>query len=215
MRRAGIRVTMFVASLVGSLLVAGPAWAAPTTQVVQGDVLRLVSTADWDAASRLLPGQPLQWDVTVSAAAPDPGTVTIGISATGSADLTADVLLCMQEWDAGGCPGGAVQVKTDWQIPRNGVQVPVAEFPDTEIGHLRLAVSLNPGEGGSTQVRVHAQGAGGDSVVVGPDGGLATTGMSPVVPWILGGGAVLLILGGIALIWARRRHRDDDPGGES
>ncbi len=51
------------------------AWAAPTTQVIQGSILRLVSVADWAAAGRLLPGQPVEWDIAVSADAPDPGVV--------------------------------------------------------------------------------------------------------------------------------------------
>ena len=183
---------------------AAPAWAAPTTEVIQGQVLRLVSVADWDAAGTLLPGQPVQWDVAVSADAPDPGVVTIGVSATGDAPLLLDASLCEEDWQAGGCPGGEVVLRTGWNIPRDGGEVKLAEMTDTDVAHLRLSIAVSRGAApGSTNVRVHASGEG-ETVVVGPDGGLAITGMSSPVPWILTGGAVLAS-GAAVLVLARRR----------
>ncbi|WP_431071172.1 hypothetical protein [Microbacterium phyllosphaerae] len=203
-RRAG-RPLVVSALVVGFVVAATPAWAAPSTQVVQGDVLRLVSVADWDAASSLLPGQPVQWDVTVSAEAPDPGTVTVGISASGDAALVVDALECAQGWDASGCAGGAVPLKTDWAIPRDGLEVQLLETADTEVAHLRFVIALAGDELGSTQVRVHARGAG-ESAVIGPDGGgLATTGIPPITPWFVAGGAVL-VCAGLASIAVRRRR---------
>lgn len=203
MKRAA--VLMIGAIAVASALGAAPAWAAPTTEVVQGDVLRLVSVADWDVASSLLPGQPVQWDVTVSADAPDPGIVSIGISATGDAPLVVDVASCAEAWEVDGCPAGATALQTSWGIPRDGVAVPLTEIADSEIAHLRLSVALDAsGVAGSTDIRVHAQGAG-ETVVAGPGGGLATTGMSPIMPWILGGGAALVLLG-VTLVALRRRR---------
>ena len=201
-RLAASMVAALVAA--GALLVPTTASAAPTTQVIQGEVLRLVSVADWEAASHLLPGVPVQWDVEVSAEAPDPGVVRIGVSATGSATLLLDVSLCARAWEATGCPGGATPLRTDWSIPRDGTEVRLAEFADTETAHLRLAITLDPAEvDGSTDIRVHAEGAG-ETAVVGPDGGLATTGLAPVDPWVWGGGA-LLVLAGVALAVFRRR----------
>lgn len=196
-------------SLLAALVVLGggaPAEAAPTTEVVQGHVLRLVSVADWQAASSLLPGQSVQWDIAVSADAPDPGTVRIGVSATGGAPLVVDAVLCMAAWRGDTCPDGATVLRSGWEVPRDGAEVPLAEIADTEVAHLRLSVSLGgAGEGGRTDVRVHASGAG-ESAVVGPGGGLATTGMpAPAAPWILGGAAVLA---GILLILGRRRRED-------
>lgn len=193
----------------GALLVPSAATAAPTTQVIQGDVLRLVSVADWDAASRLLPGEPVRWDVAVSADAPDPGAVRIAVSARGDAPLVVDVWLCLREWTAAGCPGGATELRTAWSIPRDGTEISLTEVTDSQVAHVRLAIALDPADrGGRTEVRVHAHGAG-ESVVVSPDGGLATTGMPPVVPGLFAG-AVLLTLLGAALV--RRRRRDVDAG---
>lgn len=191
------------AIVIGMTVAAGPAWAAPSTQIVQGEVLRLVSVADWDAASSLLPGQPVQWDVTVSAEAPDPGTVAVGISASGGAALVMDVLRCAQEWDASGCPDGQVTLESGWSIPRDGVEMPLVEMADTDVAHLRLVIALDGADAGSTQVRVHARGAG-ESASIAPDGGLATTGAAPLAPWAIGG-ALALVAGGAALSALRRR----------
>ncbi|MDF2562241.1 MAG: hypothetical protein K0R99_3687 [Microbacterium sp.] len=187
------------------------AWAAPTTQVIQGDVLRLVSVADWDAAAGLLPGAPVQWDVAVSADAPDPGIVRIGVSARGNARLILDVALCTRPWDGATCPGGATTLRAGWSIPRDGGEVPLTEIADTETAHLRLAIALDPADGsGSTDVRVQAQGAG-ETVVVGPGGGLATTGPAPGTLWAVSAGAVL-VAWGVVLSVVRRRRVGTDAG---
>ncbi|MFK4850459.1 hypothetical protein ACI3KT_02380 [Microbacterium sp. ZW T6_19] len=204
------RALLLVGLVAVGALSAQPAWAASTTQVVQGQILRLVSVADWDAAGSLLPGEPVQWDVAVSADAPDPGTVTIGVSATGDAELVVDASLCMQPWAASGCPGGETVLRSDWSLPRDGAEVVLTRMADTETAHVRLSIALAAGdEGGRTDVLVHATGAG-ESVVIGEDGGLATTGMPPVVFWVLGGGSVLLLFGCLLLLARRRRPHDEE-----
>lgn len=198
---------------VAAIATPGAAWAAPTTQVIQGSVLRLVSVADWAAAGSLLPGQPVQWDIEVSADAPDPGVIRIAVSATGEAHLLLDVSTCPQAWTASGCPDGATALRTGWDIPRDGVEVPLLQIGDTETAHLRLAIVLDPAGGsgaGSTDVRVHAQGAG-ETVVAGSDGALATTGPPSAAPWIVGVGAVLIGSGAV-LVLRRRRVGSGDGG---
>ncbi|GAT73871.1 hypothetical protein [Microbacterium hydrocarbonoxydans] len=202
MRRVAAACLVAAAAVLGS---AGPATAAPTTEVVQGEVLRLVSVADWDAASSLLPGQPVRWDIAVSADAPDPGVIGIGISASGGAPLVLDAWLCMQAWEGGDCPSGATVLRSGWEVPRDGAEVPLAQISDTEVAHLRLSVALAAEEDGRTEVRVHATGAG-ESAVVGPGGGLAATGMpSPALPWVLGGGS---LIAGILLLLLRSRREE-------
>lgn len=210
-RSAGV-LAGIVAMLGVALAVATPAWAAPTTQVVQGEVLRLVSVADWQAAASLQPGERVRWDVEVSAQAPDPGTVRVGVSATGDAVVTLDAALCMRPWAADTCPSGITVLRAGWEIPRDGTEIELAEFADTEIGHLRLEVALAEARG-STDLRVHAWGSG-EAVDAGPGGGLATTGMAPVTPWVIGGTAVLT-LGVLLLVVAARRSRPDDEADSS
>jgi LPXTG-motif cell wall-anchored protein len=194
------------AILAAGVLAAAPAWAAPTTRVAQGEVLRLVSTADWETASRMLPGRPVHWDVTVSADAPDPGTVTIGISAAGDAPLMVDASLCTREWGPQGCSGEVTVLETQWDIPRDGSESALIEMSDTDVVHLRLALELRADAAGATDVRVSARGAG-DSVVVGSQGALAATGMTSIVPPALLGAAVLLL--GVVLGVVRRRSPGD------
>lgn len=186
------------------------AWAVPSTQVIQGSVLRLVSVADWEAAADLLPGQPVRWDVAVSANAPDPGVVRIAVSATGDARLLLDISLCSQAWTPAGCPGGANELRTAWSIPRDGVEVPLAEIADTETAHVRLDIVLDPADGsGSTDVRVLAQGAG-ETVSIGSDGGLATTGTPPGAPWAMAAGAALVLWGASLVLRHRREAARDE-----
>ncbi|UWF76726.1 MULTISPECIES: SipW-dependent-type signal peptide-containing protein [Microbacterium] len=205
-RGVGMRAARVLAgaAVVAALLSPTPAWAAPATEVVQGDVLRLVSVADWDAASRLVPGRPVHWDVTVSADAPDPGTVLIGVSAAGDAALTVAVHRCEAAWGISGCPAGALPIRTEWRVPLDGAEVPLTRIRDDEVARLRLTVALVSGSGGSTRLRVHAHGAG-ESAAIAPGGDLAVTGPPPLAPWALGGGA--LLLAGLALLVLRRPDR--------
>ena len=201
MRRLGAGGVVLVV-LLGS---AAPAWASPTTEVIQGRILRLVSVADWDAAGSLLPGQEVRWDVAVSAEAPDPGVVTIALSATGDAPLVLDVSICLRAWQGSGCPGGAVAVRSGWQVPRDGVEVQLGEVADTDVAHVRLSIGLDEEvAAGSTALRLHASGVGED-VAVGPGGDLAATGPSSLPPWALAGGAALVVVG---LLLVARRRRD-------
>lgn len=204
------RVLVVVGLAAAALVPAQSAWAAPTTEIVQGDIIRLESVADWDAAGSLLPGEPVQWDVAVSADTPEPGTVTIGMSATGGTALVVDATLCMQPWTASGCPGGETELRSGWDIPRDGGETAIVQMADTETAHVRMSIALaSGGDGARTDIRLHASGVG-EAVVVGQDGGLATTGMSPVVFWALGGGAALLVIGAVLMIARRRRSRGDE-----
>nr|WP_201471319.1 hypothetical protein [Microbacterium hydrocarbonoxydans] len=199
---------------IAALGVGDPAAAAPTTDVVQGQVLRLVSVADWGAASSLRPGQRVRWDVTVSADAPDPGTVRIGISARGDADLLVDAHVCMRAWEGAECPGGARALRLEWPLPRDGVEVPLVEMAEDDVAHLRLSIALDGPEQGSTDVRVHAQGAG-ESAAIGPDGGLAATGPPADVRWVIVVGGVLLVAGTASALLRRRTDPPGAPGMDS
>ncbi|SDS18391.1 hypothetical protein SAMN04489809_1275 [Microbacterium paraoxydans] len=203
MRRRGV-AALFAAPLLLAVAVPSVARAEPTSEVIQGDVLRLVSIADWDSAGGLLPGQPVQWDVEVSADAEEPGRIRIGVRATGDARLRVDIALCSEPWGASGCASGSTVVRDDWSIPRDGAEVPVTEIAHSETAHLRLAIALDPADGaGTTEVQVVAHGAG-ETVLAGPGGGLATTGPSPgIAPLIVAAG--LVVVGGAALGAGRRR----------
>ncbi|QOR70737.1 hypothetical protein IM660_19570 [Ruania alkalisoli] len=71
-----------LAVLVGS---AASAVASPaeTREVISGEVLRLVSVQDRPAMSTMAPGEPVAWDVQVSANRPD-GEIALSLTATGA-----------------------------------------------------------------------------------------------------------------------------------
>ncbi|PCE14614.1 hypothetical protein AUC47_03275 [Microbacterium sp. SZ1] len=209
--RAAVGVAAAVAFAAAAALAAAPAWAAPSTEVVQSAVLRIVSVADWSEAADLLPGESVQWDVTVSADADaEPGTVTLALSATGAAPLLVDAELCLQPWTDGACPGGASVLLTSWAIPRDGSEAVLVDFPSTQTAHLRLRMALGGDDDrpGFTDVRVSARGVG-DAVTAGAGGGLAVTGGTAPVGALIGGGA-LLGAGTVLLAGRIRRRRAEN-----
>jgi hypothetical protein len=208
--RGGSAAAALLLAVTAGLLDTTAASAATTTEVIQGDVLRLVSSADWDAASTLSPGEPVVWDVSVSANAPDPAAVRIGLRAAGGAPLVVDIMLCTQDWDPDGCAGEAMTIETAWSVPRDGILVPLTTASTADETHLRLSVAVAAAGSASTQLTVQAD-TTQETVAVTPGGdGLATTGLPQSGPWILGTlAAVLVGLGAVLL--ARTRRSEDAP----
>lgn len=220
-RRWSPRVRFLVATGLSTMAwcVGATAWAAPSTDIEQGEYLRIVSVADWQAAANLAPGEVLQWDLTISSDAPDPGTVSIGVSASGDAALVADASVCMQKWSGGVCPGGASELRTAWELPRDDTVRNVIDIADTDIAHLRLRISLAPrtvAEDGLTTVRVHATGEQ-ETIVADPGKAahLPSTGVSTAMPALLAAGLLLLIVGAVLTFATNRRRRKDALGVQS
>ncbi|MFT4213606.1 MAG: LPXTG cell wall anchor domain-containing protein [Microbacterium sp.] len=209
---AGIVVAVSVAC--GGIVGAAPAAAAPVTETVQGRYLRLVSVADWEAAAQMGVGSTVRWDLTVSVAAPTPGRVEITMSADGTMPLELDVLSCGQAWVGETCPGGAEVLREAWLLPLGDGRQSLASMTDTAVMHLRIEATRVAGDADTyTDLRVYAAGVG-DEVAVGPSGAeLPATGMSPVLPVVLGCLVVVLIGGGLLLL-RRERQRSRRDGTE-
>lgn len=205
------RLTRSVVAVAIALLSAGTApsaGAAEEVQTVQGQYVRIVSRADWSAAVSMGPLTNARWDLVISARAPGPGTVRLGISATGDAPVLADARLCEVAWQGVACPSGERSLRADWTIPRGGRTVELDAMPADDVAYLRLDVRMGggPTAGASTQVLVHADGFG-DEVQTGPNGELPATGGSPPVLAIVSG--VVLVVAASALIILGRRRRGD------
>ena len=203
-----LRMLGCAATMLCMIGVAAPAAAAPTTEVAQGRHLRLVSVADWDAATGMAVGASVRWDLTVSVAAPSPGAVRIALSADGSLPIELDARSCAQPWSEESCAGGIEPLRTAWSPPLQGDQVPLTSIADTAVLHLRLDVRRLAGgaDSAETSLRVYASGVG-EEVDIGPDGmGLASTGMSPYVLVAFGGVVALLMVTGILLVERARRR---------
>lgn len=193
--------------VLGALALSAPAYAAPDTEVIQGEYVRLVSVADWDRAAEMLPGETMRWDLEISADAPEPGTLTIGVSAAGETPLVVDAALCLDAWQGDTCPTGAEDLRTAWEVPRDGALVTLDEVDAAEIAYLRLQVGVaGDSSGDATEMRVHAIGAG-EEVGTGP--GLSPTGGWSASPWLLAGGA-MVILGTASLLLIRSVRQNGD-----
>lgn len=208
------RVTLIVGASLLMPALSGAATAAstaPSAETVEGEHLRIVSVADWHAATNLIPGDTVQWDLSISVDTSQVATVSIGLSAEGDAALLSSARLCLQQWDDDECPGGAVTVHEAWDLPRDDTVTLMIEITDTDTAHLRLMISLGDGahvDDGHTIVRVHAL-TEHESLVVEPPGAMAPTGMSSnPLSLFIPGAAVLLITAAILFV-AGRHGRDD------
>lgn len=204
--------TVLVTGLLGALS-ATPAQAAVVTETVQGRYVRIVSSADWSAATAMTDGMSVRWDLTVSAHAPDPGSVRVSVSASGAVPLAIDVRTCADPWQESGCSSGERTLRADWTMPLGGQPVELEAMSADAVAHLRLDVRIGDEAryGASTQIRVQADGFG-DTVQIGPgsEHPLPATGGAIPVPVIVAGG-VLVSAAAVLLVVAARRRRD---GGE-
>ncbi|MDR2322242.1 MAG: LPXTG cell wall anchor domain-containing protein [Microbacterium sp.] len=201
--------------LAGALgvLTAAPAQAAVVTETVQGRYVQIVSSADWSDAAAMSDGRSVRWDLTVSAHAPDPGSVRVSVSASGAAPLSVDVRTCAESWQDSGCPSGERTLRAGWVVPRGGQPVEVEAISADDVAHLRLDVRVGDDarQGSSTQIRVHADGFG-DAVQIGPgaEHALPATGGAVPVLVIVVGGVLVLAAAVILVVGARRRRGGDE-----
>ncbi|WOP19809.1 signal peptidase I [Raineyella sp. LH-20] len=212
-RRAGLVVTVLIALalVVGglaALAVTLPA-AAAQPQTVRGRYLTLVSVPDPRMAT-MGPGETVHWQVGISVDAPDPGTVDIGLSATGNASmgLTAAATACSVAWVDGVCAGRSWPLPALDPLPIDGAEHALLTMPSGEERWVLLAVTMpataRPSPGAGVSALVHASGHG-DSLAVGP-GGLAGTG-GPSARWPLLLAVAALAAGLTLTLWARRPNR--------
>ncbi len=209
--------TVVLAVLLGAIVtvaVPASAGAAPTTETVQGRYLRIDSTADWRIAAAMGPGDEVRWDLAVSADAPSPGSVRLGVSATGAIGLDVDVRLCGQAWQGETCPTGARTLRTGWPVPLDGRTAELDAMPADAVAHLRIDVRVPATDEdlrGSTEIRVHADGFG-DSIETGPGASAvlsATGGSMPVALVVVGG---VLVGGAVVLLLAVRWRKGGEDG---
>lgn len=185
-----------------------PAQAAVVSETVQGRYLRIVSSADWSAAAAMGQGESVRWDLTVSAAAPDPGTIRLAVSAIGAAPISADARVCARPWIGDTCPAGARVLRVDWRVPLDGSTVPIDDMPADAVAHLRLDVRVAGGaQGASTRIKVHADGFG-ESMQVGPgpERSLPATGGTVPIPALVAGGALIFAAAAMLMVASRRRR---------
>lgn len=195
-----------LAAIVAAVALPAPASAAPTTRVIEGEHIRIESTADWERMARLQPGESVAWTLGITVDAPDPGALDIGVRGAGALDLVADIAACDVAWQGAECPGAREVLRTDWPLPLDGETEWLRSSGSEEPVFVRLDVALAPSATASarSEVSVHVRAAGDDVLVERDDRELSPTGGSSA-PLLLAAGAVLL--GGGAAALARGRGR--------
>ena len=225
---AGSALAVVALAMVPTLLAPSAARADEVVTTVRGQYLTLMSIGDPEVMGSLSPARPTPWQVGVTVAPPEPGTVHIGLSAVGEltdpGELALDVRACAQRWVDGVCAGGENLWLARQDLAAAVVPAPVsAENPDgaREIGRigvetvwlmLRVVLQGTTEPGSALNLRLHAWGAGDVAVVGDPgaggsgaggrSGGLAFTGYAAGWPLALAVASVSL---GLALAAARRR----------
>lgn len=180
------------AALALVLLAAVPAQAVPTREVIDGQVLHLVSVQDGDAMTAMTPGETVTWDVRVSADEPD-GEISLELASAvgGTGEFRVSVR---------GCPSEGRECTTAVLTPTvlaPGEVVPVASQAADQVAWYRIGVALTGDEPARAVLTFTARGHG-DEVASDGEAQLPGTGVSP---WLPVGLAVVAVAGG--LVFAR------------
>lgn len=226
-RRAGAIATGATTLLAAGVLVvgapAGGAQAADVETVVSSQYLALTSISDPDLTSSMIRFVPVPWQVGVAASPPEPGTVHLGLAASGSmvdpGDFSISVTACTVRWVAGAC-AGAMSTWLPTTDLAAAVAVPTA-FGAREVGSMPTSVqrwllmdvtmtAATPVPGDGADLRLQAWGVG-DPLSTGP-GRLATTGSDAgtIFPAALLAFIAIGLGLAVAAVVRRRREAEND-----
>lgn len=190
-----------------------PSHTAASEQVTTGGPLTLTFIGDPQAMAHLTPGEPVQWQIGVTAAPAGPGQVRIGLIGSGSTGLGlhATIRSCNRRWAEGSCPGGAHMIRAQGPVDVDGTERPLAIMPAAEerwlLFDLWLEARAAPAARESVQLQVHASGSGDDATSSsGPARSPAYTGADPLLPLLATAGSIVigLTLAGAAVLQRRR-----------
>lgn len=232
LRGGGARSAAVIVALCAAAVpfaVPQPAQAADIESQVNGQYLTLLSIVDPNAMENMTPGRPVGWQVGISAHAPSPGLVHIGISAEGAlaraGTLELSIRGCSQRWVAGLCSSGdslwlPMQDVTLATAPTGSTGIRELETVSTDANTWLMIDVVTPvaGDPGTTAtLTVHALGEGDEIEVGGTTSSrLASTGTSDGAAASIGlaaGLALGAVLLGLLLAAAARIARRPIPLG--
>lgn len=202
--RRALRTVSVVAVSVALACSVTPARAADR-EVISGEHLTLISISDASMTS-LRPGSWATWIVGITADAPDPGTIKVSLSGTGSSEIALDarVTSCVEAWQSGTCPGTSAELRRTAAFTLDGREESLTSFPAEQDRWLLIKVRLAEGvDSGRATLVVHARGVGDDLATDG-DPLLPSTG-SPIGWGVIGLGIVAVVVG-IAVAGLGRRR---------
>lgn len=190
--------------------VGGAFLGVESTSVARGTYLTLTSIGDAEAMSNMQPNVPVLWQIGVSADAPEPGTVSLSLEASGdsSLGLSLEIRSCSVQWVGGVCDGAERSIQPRLEAPLNsGLQL-LESMPASEQRWMLVSAMVPPGGEGEVSLAVRAQGDS-DSIAVGPGtvGTIARTGAASAPPMLLLGGVGVsagLLVAGAAAVLKRR-----------
>lgn len=200
-------VTLLAIPLAMGIGVLDPEPIVTENLVVSGH-LKIFTIGDNKAMFQLAPGEPVQWQVGVTASTPEPGEIRIDLVGSGNKNLglKAAIRSCDQRWVKGHCGGHAVQIQETEPVDVGGTRRELTAMTTEEERWLLFDFSIPDGDSAEqtnrpVRLQVHASGAGADvSASPGPVGALPPTGANLLVALANGIGAIVLgiIFAGIA-----------------
>jgi signal peptidase len=204
---------MLVTPLALGLALGSPVQAV-TEEVITSDHLTLTSIGDREAMSRLAPGEPVQWQVGVTAAESEPGEVRVELVGKGNPGLRlhSTIRSCDRRWVEGTCAGETDKLLVPGPVAVDGSIRRLTSMPVAEERWLLFELWLPEDRtpvvtGGPVQLEVYASGSGDEiAVSPGPVGPLAVTGTNPLLPLFAAFGSVGLGLALAGVARARRRR---------
>lgn len=191
-----------------------PAQAQPQQEVIQGEYLQLISVVDPEEMVNMMPGDEVRWEVTVSAQAPEPGVIELGLSAAGNLALEVKIENCEVAWQQGVCPTDSAMLHSTQLVDLTGTQEALMAVDAVSQAQLLITVEMPEGftyqADASTEVKLHAHGFGEkiDAGLLSPAKPLPNTGLAL-------GGATLMAIGAAALGITGARLRQTAKRGSS
>jgi signal peptidase len=175
-----------------------PARADDRRQVIASTYLTLTSIAEPDSLAHLSPGRPVVWEVGLQAHPPQPAIIHLGLSAEGTRQsldaFDVAVTSCAVPWAGSRCPGMSTVLVTEQSVadavrPAGPTGIRHLEsMPSGEQRWVNVQVTLarSGSVGGSATLRVHAWGAGDETVATTSPTVLADTGTNALPAALIG-----------------------------
>lgn len=191
----------FALGMILALGGASSASARESVEVIEGERIRIESTADWDRMRDMRPYEPVVWTLDIEVPSGEGVDLDIGVVSEGDLPMLVDASVCSEAWQGDDCRADREDLRSAWSLVHGEATEWIHRAESTDRVHVRLGVWIEEGASGTADVAVHVHGAMEDIVVDGHDELTPTDAEALALPFaiaalLLGIGAMLAGRGG-------------------